>query len=104
MPLWFTLLIGIGGAAIAGILGQVLFSEPSGGFFVALLSAIGIVIAYRRFVQGRPITGPAAKRLPTRGLGVQGELEEKLRDLRDVGLLSEEEFEAKRAQLRGGVA
>jgi hypothetical protein len=41
--------------------------------------------------------------MPARGIGVREELEEKLRDLRDAGLLSEEEFEVKRAQLRSRV-
>jgi membrane protein implicated in regulation of membrane protease activity len=103
MPLWFTMLIGVGGAVLAGLVGQLLFDEPSGGFFVALLAAIGIVIAYRRFVQGRGITGPEAKRHPSRGFGVRGDLEEKLDDLREAGLLTDEEFEAKRAQLRGSI-
>jgi hypothetical protein len=100
MPVWFTLAIGIAGSIIAGIAGQILFEEPGGGYLIALLAAIGIVIAYRRFVQGRGITGPDAKRMPSRGIGVREELEEKLRDLHDAGLLSEEEFEVKRAQLR----
>jgi uncharacterized membrane protein YeaQ/YmgE (transglycosylase-associated protein family) len=100
MPIWLTMLIGVGGAVIAGLVGQLLFDEPNGGFVVALLAAIAIVIAYRRFVQGRGITGPEAKRLPTRGIGVRAELEEKLRDLREAGLLTADEFEVKRAQLR----
>jgi hypothetical protein len=100
MPLWFTIAIGIAGSVVAGIVGQIVFDEPGGGYLIALLAAIAIVIAYRRFVQGRGITGPASKRMPMRGVGVREELEEKLRDLRDAGVLSEEEFEAKRAQLR----
>jgi hypothetical protein len=104
MPIWFTIAIGVGGSFVAGIIGQAIFEEPSGGFVVALVAAIGIVIAYRRFVQGRGITGPEAKRAPLRGVGVRGELEEKLGDLRAAGLLTDEEFEAKRAQLRSSVS
>lgn len=100
MPLWFTIAVGVTGSVIAGVAGQILFDDPGGGYLIALLAAIGIVIAYRRFVQGRPIMGPEARRMPTRGIGVREELEEKLRDLREAGLLSEEEFELKRAQLR----
>jgi hypothetical protein len=36
------------------------------GFFVA----IALVIAYRRFVQKRPLWGPEAYRFPKRGIGV----------------------------------
>jgi hypothetical protein len=88
------------------------------------------VIAYRRFVQHRPITGPEAHRLPTRGFGVaklrerlerlgvdprtiggppappapsapdeRAEHLRKLRDLRDAGILTDEEYEAKKAEV-----
>jgi membrane protein implicated in regulation of membrane protease activity len=100
MPLWFTIAIGAAGSILAGLLSQWLFDDPNGGFVLALLAAIAIVIAYRRFVQGRGVTGPEARRLPTRGIGVQRELEEKLRDLRDAGLLTEAELELKLAELR----
>jgi uncharacterized membrane protein YeaQ/YmgE (transglycosylase-associated protein family) len=103
MPIWLTMAIGVAGAVAAGLLSQVLFDDPNGGFLVALLAAIGIVITYRRFVQGRGLTGPAAKRRPTRGFGVRADLEEKLGELRQAGLLSDEEFEAKRAALRSRV-
>ena len=103
MPIWFTIAIGVAGSIGAGIVGQIVFDEPGGGYLIALLAAIAIVIAYRRFVQRRGITGPESKRMPARGIGVRQELEEKLRDLRDAGLLSEEEFEVKRAQLRSRV-
>jgi hypothetical protein len=103
MPIWFTVAIGVVGSVFAGILGHVLFDEPGGGYLIALLAAIVIVIGYRRFVQQRGITGPEARRMPTRGVGVRQDLEEKLRDLRDAGVLSEEEFELKRAQLRSRV-
>jgi uncharacterized membrane protein YeaQ/YmgE (transglycosylase-associated protein family) len=100
MPIWFTMAIGVAGSVIAGIVGQIVFDEPGGGYLIALVAAIAIVIAYRRFVQRRGITGPDAKRMPLRGVGVRGELEEKLRDLRDAGVLTEDEFETKRAYLR----
>jgi membrane protein implicated in regulation of membrane protease activity len=100
MPLWFTIAIGVSGSFLAGLLSQWLFDDPNAGFVLALLAAVGIVIAYRRFVQGRGITGPEAQQAPTRGVGVRRELEEKLRDLRDAGLLTEAEFELKLAELR----
>jgi membrane protein implicated in regulation of membrane protease activity len=100
MPIWFTIAIGATGSVLAGLLSQWLFNDPNGGFVIALLAAVGIVIAYRRFVQGRGITGPEAQRVPTRGVGVRRELEEKLRDVRDAGLLTEAEYELKLAELR----
>jgi uncharacterized membrane protein YeaQ/YmgE (transglycosylase-associated protein family) len=100
MPLWFTIAIGAAGSILAGLLSQWLFDDPNGGFVIALLAAIGIVIGYRRFVQGRGVTGPTARQAPMRGVGVRRELEEKLEALRDAQLLTPEEFELKRAELR----
>ena len=67
MPIWATILIGIGGSFIGGIVGDVLFGRP-GGFLLAFLASVGLVIAYRRFVQGRGITGSSARSLPRRRL------------------------------------
>jgi membrane protein implicated in regulation of membrane protease activity len=103
MPIWLTMAIGVAGALAAGLVSQAVFDDPNGGFLLALLAAIAIVIGYRRFVQGRGITGPEAKRRPTRGLGVRADLEDKLEDLHDAGVLTAEEFEAKRALLRSRV-
>jgi uncharacterized membrane protein YeaQ/YmgE (transglycosylase-associated protein family) len=63
MPLWMTILIGFLGSVVGGIVGRILFGAP-GGFLLALGGAILLVIAYRRFVQHRPITGPDAHRPP----------------------------------------
>jgi uncharacterized membrane protein YeaQ/YmgE (transglycosylase-associated protein family) len=67
MPIWLTILIGIGGSVIGGIAGKLLFGRP-GGFLLAFLGSVGLVIAYRRFYQGRGITGPSARSLPRRRL------------------------------------
>jgi uncharacterized membrane protein YeaQ/YmgE (transglycosylase-associated protein family) len=67
MPIWLTILIGIGGSIIGGLVGQVLFGRP-GGLFLAFLASVGLVIAYRHFFQGRGITGPSARSLPRRRL------------------------------------
>jgi membrane protein implicated in regulation of membrane protease activity len=104
MPIWFTMAIGVAGSVLAGIVGQLLFDEPGGGFLVALLAAIAIVVAYRRFVQKRGITGPEAKLRPTRGIGVRDDLEEMLGHLRAAGLLTDEEYEMKRDRLRSSVS
>jgi uncharacterized membrane protein YeaQ/YmgE (transglycosylase-associated protein family) len=82
MPLWLTIAIGlagsIAGAAIARGLG-------GGGYavsFTSLGTAIGLVVAYRRFVQHRPVFGPEALRFPQTGLGVESARER----LKKVGL------------------
>jgi putative oligomerization/nucleic acid binding protein len=83
-----------------------------------------LVVAYRRFVQKRPIYGPGALKFPERGFGIerfqerrqkmedlmrQAQAEQaqastetnlqKLRDLHAAGILTDEEFEEKKAQL-----
>jgi hypothetical protein len=93
------------------------------GFVAAIL----LVVAYRRFYQKRPITGPEAMKFPERGVGLdrfrerrartmqmmrkaehaqaQAEYDDvteqirKLGDLRDEGVISNEEFEAKKRDL-----
>jgi uncharacterized membrane protein YeaQ/YmgE (transglycosylase-associated protein family) len=82
MPLWLTTAIGltgsIAGAALAHGLG-------GGGYAVSFTSlglAIALVLAYRRFVQHRPLFGPEALRFPKTGLGVESARER----LKKVGL------------------
>jgi uncharacterized membrane protein YeaQ/YmgE (transglycosylase-associated protein family) len=129
MPVWLTVAIGlagsIGGGAIAiGIWGD---GTQAVGLF-AFIGAILLVVAYRRFVQKRPITGPEAQKFPERGIGIErfrerrDKLEDlarqaqtahgesdvdanlrKLRELRDAGVLTDEEFETKKAQLEAHI-
>ena len=126
MPVWLTVAIGlacsIGGGAIAiGIWGR---STQVVGLF-AFLGAILLVVAYRRFVQKRPITGPEAHRFPDRGFGIEraqerrrqfeelarqardaqakGDVDsnlQKLADLHEAGVLTDAEFEEKKSQLQ----
>jgi hypothetical protein len=79
MPLWLTIAIGMtasvaGGGIAAGIFGSHHITTSRGHVFVTLLLEIGIatgvVVAYRRFVQHRAVTGPEARQFPTRGVGV----------------------------------
>jgi uncharacterized membrane protein YeaQ/YmgE (transglycosylase-associated protein family) len=78
MPFWLTILIGLGGAAIGGSISAALIrpgsTVDSGEYFWILLASVaaaaGLVVAYRRFFQGRPISGPEARRFPTRGVGI----------------------------------
>jgi uncharacterized membrane protein YeaQ/YmgE (transglycosylase-associated protein family) len=79
MPFFLTALIGLAGAVAGGGIATGIFGtghdfDSSGHAFATLLLevgvAIGLVAAYRRVVQKRPLWGPEAHRFPTRGLGV----------------------------------
>ena len=78
MPLWLTFLFGLGGSMVGGVtaalaLGGTKDVSSSDYFTIVLaeiLAAMLLIILYRRFVQGRPITGPEAHKQPTRGIGV----------------------------------
>jgi uncharacterized membrane protein YeaQ/YmgE (transglycosylase-associated protein family) len=144
MPFWLTVLIGLVGSATGTAIGAAMFGarhtfDTTGRSFVTLLLAIGfstgLVVAYRVFVQKRPITGPDARRFPRSGFGVAKMRErlrqlgidpdrvhtvgrppeqapapqthdevvdqlEKLRDLRDRGTITEEEYDRARERLR----
>jgi uncharacterized membrane protein YeaQ/YmgE (transglycosylase-associated protein family) len=71
MPIWMTILFGILGSFIGGGIAGAIFGveQDSGSVFAILIGSILtstlLVIAYRRFVQHRPITGPEAQRPPT---------------------------------------
>jgi uncharacterized membrane protein YeaQ/YmgE (transglycosylase-associated protein family) len=69
MPFWLTAGIGIGGSLLGGAVTYGLFGGPT-DFPVGLFGAIALLILYRRFVQKRGITGPEAKKQPTRGWGL----------------------------------
>jgi uncharacterized membrane protein YeaQ/YmgE (transglycosylase-associated protein family) len=138
MPAWLTILIGLTGSLLGGgIVSAIVGTQTRGDLFATVMASIGaaalLVIAYRRFVQQRPVTGPDAMRLPRRGFGIprlrqrleqagidpdtigseggprplQVEPEErqrqenlrKLEDLWHAGILTDDEFHAKRAQL-----
>src|SRR5919197_339573 len=129
MPIWLTVAIGLagswgGGAVAAAIWGWKSTTAVSVFGFVA---AFLLVFAYRRFYQGRPVTGPEARRFPERGIGLdrfrqrraqaehvlrqqqharaQAQADDiheqirKLADLRDEGALTDDEFETKKREL-----
>jgi uncharacterized membrane protein YeaQ/YmgE (transglycosylase-associated protein family) len=127
MPVWLTLAIGLAGSAGGGAVALAIWGRGTQavGLF-SFLGAILLVVAYRRFVQKRPLTGPEAMKFPDRGIGIdrfqdrrrkmedlvrqaQGARDlsdtnanlRKLSDLHDAGVLTDEEFEAKKAQLQG---
>jgi len=140
MPAWLTIFIGLTGSLVGGgTTIAIVGTSTRGDLFAIAMVSIGVaallVIAYRRFVQDRPVTGPEAMRLPTRGFGIprlrarleqagidpdsigaeggprvlphkREELEQqenlrKLEDLWRAGILTEDEFQAKRAKLLG---
>jgi uncharacterized membrane protein YeaQ/YmgE (transglycosylase-associated protein family) len=133
MPLWLTVLIGLGGSAIGGGIAAAIIRPgstiSSGEYFWLALASVaagaGLVAAYRRFVQGRPISGPEARRFPTRGVGIarlrqrlqlmgvsvdrlgapsgpagtRAQRLEQLDELHDRGEISEEEYLERRKQV-----
>lgn len=126
MPLWASALVGLIGMGVGAAVGLAVGgTNPSGTevaksvVFLAIPASVVVVILYRRVVQKRPLTGPRAQTFPTRGLGVtkarrklgldagtQPPTEggqtastlQKLKDLRDADLLTDEEYKAKRIQ------
>jgi uncharacterized membrane protein YeaQ/YmgE (transglycosylase-associated protein family) len=105
MPLWTTILLGIGGALVGGGVGWALIGQ-AGYFLGAVVFAAILVIAYRRIFQRRGITGPEARRRPSRGFGIRRRTRDQqiaeLAQLRDEGVLSEQEFQVKRSELLSG--
>ena len=142
MPAWLTIFIGLTGSLVGGgIMIAIVGTGTRNDLYLTIMASIVVaallVVAYRRFVQGRPVTGPEAQRLPTRGFGIpklrqrltrmgidpdsigqpggprraapvasehDPDLERldnlrKLEDLHEAGLLTDEEFQAKRTQL-----
>jgi uncharacterized membrane protein YeaQ/YmgE (transglycosylase-associated protein family) len=80
MPFWLTVLVGLAGSIVGGAIAAALYGarstfDTSSRAFVTLLlevgAAAGIVALYRRFVQQRPLSGPDARRFPSRGVGIE---------------------------------
>jgi uncharacterized membrane protein YeaQ/YmgE (transglycosylase-associated protein family) len=63
MPWYATIGLGLGGSLIGGIIARLLIGT-AGGLLFAFLGAVLLLYLYRRFVQGRGMTGPSARRLP----------------------------------------
>jgi uncharacterized membrane protein YeaQ/YmgE (transglycosylase-associated protein family) len=129
MPVWLTVAIGLAGSLAGGGLALAIWGNGSQGIgLLSFLGAVLLVVAYRRFVQKRPMYGPEALKFPERGIGIdrfqerrqkmedmirqaqQSHAESdvdanlrKLSDLHDAGVLTDEEFDAKKAQLQGRV-
>jgi uncharacterized membrane protein YeaQ/YmgE (transglycosylase-associated protein family) len=132
MPVWLTVAIGLVGSAGGGAIAIAIWGRGTQAIgLLSFLGAVLLVVAYRRFVQKRPLTGPEALKFPERGIGIdkfqerRHKMEDllrqargaqatqaestadsnlrKLSDLHEAGILSDEEFEAKKIQVQGGV-
>jgi uncharacterized membrane protein YeaQ/YmgE (transglycosylase-associated protein family) len=80
MPAWLTVVIGLGGSLIGwGIVVASIGPDASWVAIASFLAATALVVAYRRFIQKRPLWGPEAYRFPDRGFGVQAYRERLLR-------------------------
>jgi len=71
MPVWRTILLGLGGSFVGGLIAALLGvgAEPDAGsmaasFVAALAGTTILLLLYRRFLQHRPITGPRAHEPP----------------------------------------
>jgi uncharacterized membrane protein YeaQ/YmgE (transglycosylase-associated protein family) len=62
MPWWATILLGVAGMWLGGVVSALLFGEAPGIIF-AVLAAVLLLIAYRKLVQKRPLTGPGSREL-----------------------------------------
>ena len=56
MPWYATVLLGLAGSLVGGIIARVLLGG-AGGFIVAFFGAVLLLYAYRRFAQHRGLTG-----------------------------------------------
>jgi uncharacterized membrane protein YeaQ/YmgE (transglycosylase-associated protein family) len=63
MGILATIGLGLAGSFVGGLAAYALFGRPA-GFVLSVVGAMILLIAYRRFVQKRPLTGPGAHRLP----------------------------------------
>jgi uncharacterized membrane protein YeaQ/YmgE (transglycosylase-associated protein family) len=61
MPIWVTILLGIVGSFVGGAVAFSIGFGVGGVFVLSVAAATLIVIAYRKIVQKRGITGPGAK-------------------------------------------
>jgi uncharacterized membrane protein YeaQ/YmgE (transglycosylase-associated protein family) len=64
MPIWQTILLGLAGTFVGGFIGRLL-GFSGGGLLLGILGGFLLLILWRKFVEKRPLTGPAA-RLPAR--------------------------------------
>jgi uncharacterized membrane protein YeaQ/YmgE (transglycosylase-associated protein family) len=64
MSIWQTMLLGVAGTFVGGLIGGLL-GFPGGGPLLGIVGGVLLLILWRKFVEKRPLTGPAA-RFPVR--------------------------------------
>lgn len=71
MPWWQTVLLGIAGSFVGGLVAALLgftdaddTGDAMGGFLASVVGATVLLVIFRKYVQGRPITGPPTRRSP----------------------------------------
>ena len=82
LPIWQTILLGIAGSLLGGIVAGLVGAidgddtltagEATTSFLFALAGAILLLIGYRKLVQKRPLTGPGASSPPNVRPGSSG--------------------------------
>ena len=55
MTWWQTILLGLGGSIVGGIIGRVLFGGTGAGLFLAFAGSVLLLALYRKYVQHRPV-------------------------------------------------
>jgi uncharacterized membrane protein YeaQ/YmgE (transglycosylase-associated protein family) len=60
MSIWKTIALGIAGSLVGGIVTRLL-GLGLGSVFFSVIGAVLVLIAYRKLVQRRPLTGPGAR-------------------------------------------
>jgi uncharacterized membrane protein YeaQ/YmgE (transglycosylase-associated protein family) len=63
MGIFATIALGLAGSFVGGLIAGILWARAA-GFVFSLAGAIVVLYLYRRFVQHRPLTGPAAHERP----------------------------------------
>ena len=69
MAWWQTILLGVAGSFVGGFVAAALglgasaddAGDAAAGFLASVAGATLLLIVYRKFVQGRPITGPRSR-------------------------------------------
>jgi uncharacterized membrane protein YeaQ/YmgE (transglycosylase-associated protein family) len=62
MSIWRTIVLGVVGSFLGGLIAGLLGVGGGGVFLLALAGAVVLLIVYRRVFQGRGITGAGARR------------------------------------------
>ena len=111
MPIWMTTCFGLVGSLIGNGIAFAAFGTAArlrhafAAWFLSMLTSTLLVIAHRHFIQHRPITGPEAQRPPVSAvrprIRTSATSSASSPTSHRDGVLTDEEFEAKKAELQG---